>query len=154
MKNILQLIILILVIGCSSKKEETETTSEENTTTIVSEFLKDVKTLDSDTIKTPIIAFKELAKSTANKTINLTKDNIQEALLEAKGFKHCVITTGIHTVVKVENIDNCKPSGSWGACMPYGVGYVKKGNLTYNEGLINNIIGRPDGQSRIMFLFN
>ena len=49
---------------------------------------------------------------------------------------------------------DCIQSGSWGACMPYAKGYIKKGSLIEKEDYINNIIGIPDSQLRKVYLFN
>jgi hypothetical protein len=38
--------------------------------------------------------------------------------------------------------------------MPYVEGYVKKGELQPKADYANNIIGLPDTQERIMYLFN
>ena len=37
--------------------------------------------------------------------------------------------------------------------MPKAEGYIKKGSLNYNNDFANNIIGVPDNQKRIMYLF-
>ena len=37
--------------------------------------------------------------------------------------------------------------------MPYAEGYIQKGKLIPQSDYINNIIGRPDLQQRVMFLF-
>lgn len=121
----------------------------------IKEFLKDVISLENEKVSTvaPIKSFNEIAKTKAAKTIILTKENVKESFTEAKNYKYCVITVGKHTIVKVSDLEKCVQSGAWGACMPYGEGYIQKGTLTPLKDYVNNIIGRPDSQERMMFLF-
>ncbi|MCK4678142.1 MAG: hypothetical protein KAT48_08435 [Bacteroidales bacterium] len=122
----------------------------------IKEFLTDVISLENERVSsdTPIKSFNEIAKTKAAKTIIITKENIKESLTEAKDYKYCVITVGLHTIVKVSDFENCIQSGSWGTCMPYAEGYIQKGSLVPQKDYLNNIIGRPDAQERMMFLFN
>jgi len=148
MKTIKLLIFLTLISSCSN------TSKQENNNVPEIEILKDIKTLKNKENKTPIISFKNFANSKADKSISLTKTNISSSLIKAKEFKYCIITVGNHTIVKILDFDNCKQSGSWGACMPHAEGYIKKGELKYKKDYINNIIGLPDTQKRTMYLFN
>ena len=50
----------ILIIGCNSKTD-LNPDGEEKQDNIVSKFLRDVESLESDTNTNPIVAFKELA---------------------------------------------------------------------------------------------
>ncbi len=122
-----------------------------------------VKGLISDVIKvepgdlneqSPISSINKLVFAQAEKTISLTKENIEKSIQEAKSYKSCIITVGIHTIVLVSDINNTTFSGSWDCRMPYGKGYVQKGAMNFKEDYINNIIGVPDSQRRMMFLFN
>lgn len=142
----------ITVFSCSSNETETATTTEN---VIVVNFLNDISTLEDNATegKNPIVTFIAEAKQTADKSDNLTKANINDLLAEAKAYKHCVITTGDHTIVKITDLSDCKQSGSWGACIPFAEGYIKKGDLEKQKDYLNNIIGRPDDQERMMFLF-
>ena len=72
----------------------------------------------------------------------------------AKEYSNLVITTGNHTIVKIIDINNCKQSGAWGVCMPFANGYIKKGELIWQEGYINNSIGIPDSQVRKAYFFD
>jgi len=121
----------------------------------IKEFLKDVISLENEKVSTvaPIKSFNEIAKTKAAKTITLTKENAKESMAEIKNYKNCVITVGRHTIVKVTDAEKCVNSGAWGASMPYGEGYIQKGVLTPQKDYINNIIGIPDTQERLMFLF-
>ena len=74
------------------------------------------------------------------------------ALLEAQG-KTCIIIVENHTIVKFSDIKKCNYSGSWGMCMPYGEGYIQNGGLKSTNDFINNIIGKPDAQKRVMYIF-
>ena len=121
----------------------------------IKDFLKDVISLENETVSdaNPIDSFNKIATSKASKTIKVNKENIESSLAEAAKHKHCVITVGMHTIVKVSDLENCIHSGSWGTCMPYGEGYIQKGSLLPYKDYINNIIGRPDEQERTMYLF-
>ena len=102
----------------------------------------------------PVASVDAIAKKHAAKTISLTKENIAASLNEAKQFKYGILIVGSHTFVKIEDFTKCYTSGSWGACMPYGKGYIKKGALVAQNDYINNIIGRTDSQVRTLYLFN
>lgn len=151
MKNlILFSVLLFLVISCSKTKKT------ENHSNPVAEFLTNTNSLESSEIggKTPIKTFESFANDNASKTIQLTKQNIKASLTKANDYKYCVILVANHTLVKITDLKKCIQSGSWGACMPFAEGYIKKGNLKFKKDYINNIIGRPDSQKRTMYLFN
>jgi len=152
MKKILIALLAITVFSCSSNETETTATTEN---VIVSGFLNNITALEANPKKgkNPIAYFIAEAKQTADKSERLTKNNIKDLLAEAKDYKHCVITTGDHTIVKITDLENCKQSGSWGACIPFAEGYIKKGELVKQADYLNNIIGRPDDQVRMMFMF-
>ncbi len=122
--------------------------------TLVKELLKEFAATEKISSQTPIASVDAMAKKSAAKTISLSKDNISDALSQAKQFKYGIIVVGEHTFVKITDFNKCNTSGSWGACMPYGEGYIKKGALVSQKDYINNIIGRPDGQVRTLYLFN
>lgn len=133
------------------------TLSAQNTKVeVLKEFLKGSIELSASNIDLgqPINTVNELAAAKADKVIELTKENISETLVEAKNCKTCIITVGVHTIVKVTDFDDCSPSGAWGACMPMGKGYIQKaGVLNEVQDYIKNIIGRPATQERKVFLF-
>ena len=118
---------------------------------VVNDFLDDIHSLEK--VEKPIQSFQEIAEQTADKIMTLETGNIEDVFQEIESYEHCVIITGNHTIVKIEDLKNCKQSGSWGACMPFAEGYIKKGELVYQEDYINNIIGRPDTQKRTVYLF-
>jgi hypothetical protein len=144
------LFILFLLLSFTVVKAQ-ETKSE-----TIKTFLKDVIDLQNEEISdgTPIASFNEIANSKAAKTIVLSKENIKESLADAKNYKHCVVTVGYHTIVLVADLNDCSPSGAWGACMPMAEGYIQKGTLSLKTDYMKNIIGQPDSQDRSMFLFN
>lgn len=156
MKKILTIIILTTILSCQPKNKtaevntETETTSK---TTIVSDFLTDISSLEKIEGENPIVLFQSAAENKADKVMTISKENIEEVLTTAKDYNNLVIITGDHTLVKVTDVENCKPSGSWAACMPFGSGYIKKGALSFKEDYINNIIGLPDSQVRKAYFF-
>ncbi len=102
----------------------------------------------------PISSINKLAFQQADKSIVLTKENVESTLNEAKSYNACIITVGVHTIVVVEDLNKNKKSGAWGCNMPMGKGYIQKGTLNFKEDYINNIIGIPDSQRRMIFLFN
>ena len=114
-------------------------------------FVSSIPSLQGESIYS-ISGLIAIAEKKATKTIVITADNIKEALKDAKG-KNCILVVGNHTFVKFSDTKNCAASGSWGACMPYGEGYVKKGMLTESKGFINTIIGKPDAQTRTLYIF-
>ena len=126
MKNFTLIALLIFIVGCSSgPKEKIRPQSG-----IVSNFLSDVTSLESVEGNKPIAMFQDAAKKLASKVIPISKGNIEDFLKEAKNYKHCVIITGNHTIIKIKDLNKCKASGSWSASMPYAEGYVKKGKLS------------------------
>lgn len=122
---------------------------------LVSGFLNNISSLeDVEGKKNPIVKFQELAANEASEVMSISKDNIEDVLSKAKQYKNCVITVKDHTIVKITDINDCKQSGSWAACMPYAEGFIKKGDLVPQEDYINNIIGLPNSQERTAYFFN
>lgn len=162
MKHLAYVLILVLAFSCKDNQKEkvdtkvestTQNTEKDTETTADLPFLKDIKSLEKDTSANPIEAFKTKATNLATEVVKLNKDNIKDALTKAKDFKNVVITVDNHTIVKLD-VNDCKPSGAWSACMPKAEGYIKKGDLAYQNDYANNIIGLPDDQERLMFLFD
>ncbi|MBL4560557.1 MAG: hypothetical protein JKX79_06185 [Labilibaculum sp.] len=123
---------------------------------VLKEFLKGTLQLDVAAIDLgqPIFSINKLASVKADKVIDLTKENVAEVLAEAKSYSACIITVGVHTIVKVTDFEDCSPSGAWGTCMPMGKGYIQKaGVLNEASDYLKNIIGRPGSQERKVFLF-
>ncbi len=156
MKNKLVGIIFILggVFGSCTTSNDTEIKDAFQADNTVTEFLRDVKTIEKDTNVNPILSFKDLAEDIAIEKIILSKENINEALILAKDYSSCVVVTANHTIVKIENLEDCQQSGSWKACMPKCSGYIKKGELNFKTDYMNNIIGVPDNQQRVAFFFD
>jgi hypothetical protein len=152
MKQIIIVLMAIAGFSCSSNDTGTSTNAEN---VIVARFLTDISSLvdNSEKGKNPIPTFIEEAKQTSDNWHLLTKENINDLLVKAKKYSHCVITTGDHTIVKITALENCQQSASWGACIPFAEGYVKKDNLVHQANYMNYIIGKPDAQERIIFLF-
>ena len=103
--------------------------------------------------QTPIASINELAAEKAHKSAELNKKNIETLLAEAKNYTSVFVTVGNHTIVKITDLADCKPSGAWGTCMPKGEGYVQKGDMESKTDYINFIIGVPDGQTRTIYMF-
>ena len=145
MKNITSTIFAFLFLAVIISN------AQENKAETLKQFVKDIPTLSSEKITT-IGTLVNASTKKASKTITLTKDNITEALKDAKG-KTCIIVVGNHTIVKFSDLKKCSQSSSWGACMPYGEGYISNGGLKGINDYIYNIIGKPDAQKRVMFVF-
>lgn len=146
MKFVSLLTMISLVLSLSPASQDTD---------IVTAFLENTQSLASADAPRPIAVFKGQAAAKAAKQADLTKDNIATILEEAKSYKHLVILTGNHTLVKVTDLEDCRQSGSWGTCMPKGEGYISRGgNLEFQQDYINNIIGIPGSQSRTAYMFN
>jgi hypothetical protein len=135
----------------------TQSFAQETKVDILRQFAGDLITIDTKTADQaePLVTMSQLAAAKAAKSIELTKENIKQALATAKDYKTAIIIVGRHTIVRITDDDDCTPSGSWGACMPKGTGYIQKGGVFHQkEGYINNIIGVPDGQKHVMYLFD
>lgn len=138
--------------ACGTKsKQNNETASNKN---IVKACLADLSNLEKVEGENPILLFQASAKKDAKMIIPVDKEHIAEVIETAKEYKHCIIITEDHTLIKLSDMNNCRASGSWGAEMPYAKGYIKKGGLTFKEDYANNIIGIPDAQQRTAYYFN
>ena len=120
----------------------------------INTYLTDIKSFSDSEKRNPIEEFKKLAENTAVQEIDISKENFGEALKMATDFKYVFITVENHTVIKIDDVSKCKPSGSWATCVPFANGYIKKGEMVYQEDYANNIMGLPDNQTRTMYLFN
>ena len=143
MKLLTIIISLTLLISCNENKVNNNK----------SLLIEDITILNDTKYKTPIKTFNEYASLNADKKIRLKKENINSALENIKEFNYAAIVVENHTVVKIIDYKDCKQSGAWNACMPKVEGYIKKGTLNYKKDYANNIIGVPDNQKRIMYLF-
>lgn len=150
MRNFLIAAIFASCLACSNDPAQSKEQSNSN---LVTEFLANTNSLEASESKNPIVEFQKLAQDAAAKTMKFDKSNISNLLTQAKDYKYLVITVEDHTIVKITNLEDCNNSGSWGACMPHGEGYIKKGKLVSQDDYINNIMGRPDDQKRQAFLF-
>ena len=136
------------MMSCSSSNE-----SESGSSRMVSNFMNDTRSLDRVDSKNVISDFATEAKLVANKTMDLNVESMADFLGLGKAYSHGIIIVGNHTIVRIDDFKNCKQSSAWAACMPFGEGYIKKGDLEFKKEYINNIIGRPDKQSRVGYLF-
>jgi len=151
MKKSFLALLPVLVIGlfvnvnCQNSKDAT-----------IKEFVKGISAFDNEKFSAhePIKSFNDAAKKIAAKTLSVTKSNITTILLEAKNYKHAIITVGNHTIVKISDFEKCSPSTAWSVCMPKGEGYIQKGGMESKSDFINNIIGSPDSQTRTIYFFN
>ncbi|MEL0644381.1 hypothetical protein V6251_08305 [Olleya sp. Ti.3.14] len=161
MKKIILLTLCVLIFNCKKNSNDTTIPNSYKTTKInkkntkpntTQAFLENVKNLEKDIATNPIEAFKKSASTQAKEVIYITNDNLNTSLNLAKKHTYAVITVEDHTIIKL-NLKDCKPSNAWDACMPKAEGYIKKGDLIYQNDYCNNIIGLPDNQERILYLF-
>eukprot|EP01029_Cantina_marsupialis_P010001 TRINITY_DN2294_c1_g1_i2.p3 TRINITY_DN2294_c1_g1~~TRINITY_DN2294_c1_g1_i2.p3 ORF type:complete len:149 (+),score=13.91 TRINITY_DN2294_c1_g1_i2:2750-3196(+) len=148
MKKII--VILFVITGLAVNAQNTKYE-------VLKEFLKGTISFNESDMDLgqPIASINTLAAGQADKVVDLSKDNIESTLEAAKAYDSVIITVGNHTIVKVTDLNNCSPSGAWGAKMPMATGYVQKaGVLNEKNDYIKNIIGRPDSQVRKVYLFN
>lgn len=116
--------------------------------------MKDITVLESlDTTDSAILFMLDEAHKTAYKSKVFTKETIEEILEDANNYSALVIIVENHTIVKINDFKNCTQSNAWGACMPYGEGYIRKGTLVKQQDYVNNIIGLPDKQLRTAFFY-
>lgn len=153
-KSILVCTAIGILTGCASSSNESGDSSTEQKPSILS-FLDQSSALETDTTSNnPIVAFSEAASNYAVKSAQLTTSNIASLLEEVASHKQAVIVVEDHTIIKIASTEDCKPSGSWGACMPLSEGYVKRGSLVEKNDYANNIIGLPDDQERTIYFFD
>ena len=153
LNGLLGVILVIGLTSCGSQNQKDGASDSGASTQVVKAFLKDISTLEEVEEGNPIVSFQEGAEKEAYKVFTLAKEDAEDLLNTSKGFRHCVITVGDHTIVKIRDYEDCTQSGSWGFCMPMVEGYVKKGELIHRKDYANNIIGTPDNQERKVFLF-
>lgn len=150
MKKFIIPIVLLIFIGCNN---DSSNSGADSNSEVITNFLNEVRSFEAIEDKAPISYFENLAKQSASETIDISDDNIADVLATAKNYTHCVIIVEDHTIIKITSLEDCKQSGSWGACMPMAEGYIKKGDLEFQEDYINNIIGTPDNQNRTALFF-
>ena len=148
MKKVFLTLSIFWLVSCGSPDENVS----KNLT--VTNFLKDTRSLSRVNVQNPIEEFEQNAKSVAAKTMNISKETLDEFLELGKEYKSGVIVVEDHTIVRIDDFETCTNSASWKACIPFGEGYIKKGELVFQKDYINNIIGRPDSQKRVGYLFN
>ena len=151
MKKLILPLAVLFLFSCGSDESSESIAPDPNE--VVANFLKQVESFEAIEETAPVTYFEELASEAADDIMDLTKDNINDVMETASGYSKSIIIVGDHTIVRVDNVADCKQSGSWGACMPMAIGYIKRGELEYQEDYINNIIGRPDDQVRTVFMF-
>ncbi|MCE7992418.1 MAG: hypothetical protein HEP71_10570 [Roseivirga sp.] len=151
--NLTKINLVLLILSITAFASPLSTNAQDSS--LITNFLADTKSLESVGPANPIILFTNLAPEVAAEQKELTSDNVQEILAEAKSFKHLVIIIGNHTIVKVTDLEDCRQSGSWGTCMPMGEGYIRRqGALEFQQDYLNNIIGIPGSQTRTVYFFN
>ena len=152
MKNFILALGLLVLMGCDDSTNRDQKSSSNEL--LVTNFLKDTSTLERANFDQPLEEFITYASEMAQEAVVLDVNSMSGFIEKGSSFKYAVIVVENHTIVKIEDFTNCKTSSSWATCMTFGEGYVKKGNLVFQKEYINNIIGRPDRQKRMGFLFN
>jgi hypothetical protein len=140
------LLLVGVVAGCSPTPK----------TDTLSDFVGDAFTIEKDNVNEtePIMSILAVAKQQASKTILLKKENARAAFTEAQKHKNVFIVVGHHTIVKITDFTDCQKSTSWAAEMPYGVALVQNKGLNETSDYVNQIIGKPDNQTRWLLMFD
>lgn len=144
--------IIILLVACSLSSQ-----AQNAKITVLKQFLSDLINFDGKAFneEQPIISISQMAHNNAAEIIKITRENIKLALIEAKSFKHCLIISEHHTLIRIVDNEDCSPSYLWGTCMPLSRAYIQKnGVFDEKKDYLKNVIGRPDSQKRTMYLFN
>ena len=137
--------ISLWLTACSSKSQKLEG------------FLEDVISLEGTKFHEhePLKDVIPLLQQKATRSIELTKSNMGEAIQDASRSKYAIIVAGKHTIAKITDFDDVQLSTSWGTKLPMCKGYIqKKGDFEELHNYLSFIIGKPDGQRRVMYLFD
>lgn len=151
MKKIALIAALAIFAACSNVNDSSQ---ESSSSELVSNVVDDIDEITETKEKKAIEKFIANAKESAANVIAFDKSNIAEVLSKSPKYKHVILVVGNHTIVTIEDVEDCKMSSSWSACMPMVKGYIKKGEWVEKEDYANNIIGVPDSQKRLAFFFN
>ena len=108
MKKALIVFVTAVALSCSSSEKKE---SIQDAISTAQDFINNPETLEE--VKDPINSFIADATEKADKVASLSKGNIVELLETAKDYKKCVIVTADHTIVLIENLGDCRQSGSW-----------------------------------------
>jgi len=171
MKHLYFIITLTLLVSCkddvktnetiekvektevsSASSPKTNTSKNKTNNSSIQKYLNNFKSLEDTSNGNPIDNFMAAANENNAKVIVLTKENVTSSFTKAKDYKHAYLIVKNHTIVTIPNFIDCKPSGSWGTCMPMGIGYIKKGAMQPKEDYINNIIGRPNKDQKLVLI--
>lgn len=147
-----RVITLLIVLGIIFRMN-----AQDSNALVLHDFLSGIVSLDTINLnqQEPLVDFKAIADPIAEKSMELTKETIVLALEEMSKYKYAIILVGMHSLIKITDPGNCKQSGSWGVCIPFGAGLIQqKGVLSQQEDYINNLIGIPDNQTRMLYFFN
>ena len=146
MKNTITLFCLLALGLCLKAQTNAET---------LQSFLGDVISFDEVTLDAnrPMTKIRQLASVQADTLYVLTPANADDVFKKAVNYKHCIVFAGSHTVARVSDFDKRIASGAWQTNMPYGEGYIQRGEMTKKSDYINNIIGVSSNQKRVVFLF-
>ena len=148
-KYIAILSLSIGVFACSESQKQKSTVADQETSL---QFIQDPDVLED--VDKPIQSFVLGANETATKAFEFEKRNAAELLGMVPEFAHAVIVVEDHTVILIRKDGDCKESLAWETCMPRGTGYIKRsGELVEQDDYLNNIIGLPDDQERMIYFF-
>ncbi|MBK3516622.1 hypothetical protein [Carboxylicivirga marina] len=119
------------------------------------EFLGDVISFEDVKLdpNRPMTKIRQLASVQADTLYVLTPANANEVFKTATVYQHCIVFTGSHTIARVTDFEKTLASGSWKTKMPYAEGFIQRGDMSKKNDYLNNIIGMPSDQKRVVFLF-
>lgn len=147
-KALYTLVLASTLVACSNNGDQTSSKDS-----LALAFATDPAMVDGMD-GNPIIAIREDAQSNADESYELNVETVEQFTSDVRTFSSCVVIVEDHTIVRVENSEDCTNSGSWGTCMPMAEGFVRRdGYMLPQDDYINNIIGKPDESLRTVFLF-
>ena len=145
-------LIVFAALGFATCTSEEKNTGNPEMTPIVLDFLENPVSIA--TVTNPIESFVAGADILAVESYNLEEGNAKLMMTKVAEFKAAVVVVDNHTIALVTNNEECRTSLTWGTCMYYSRGYIKKGEMIYTEDFLNNMIGKPDDQKRTIYFFN
>lgn len=144
-------LIVLVILGMASCTSEKKKEANPALASVATNFVHSPESLLD--VNDPINSFIAGAESVAIESFSFEKDNVKLMLAKMEEFESAVIVVKDHTVVLLAKGEDCQHSKSWDVCMPYARGFIKKGELVYQEDFINNLIGKPDATERTIYFF-
>lgn len=150
MKKLALLAAFPLFIACNSNGTSSTVTAQNSVAFAFTEDPASALNLEGN----PIVSLIEDAENNSSASMSLDKTNVSEVVEKMKMYSTSIVVVEDHTVVRIVDPNDCKPSGSWNSCMPLAEGYIRQsGTMKPHGDYLNNIIGLPDDQKRTVYYF-